>query len=130
MAADHDARGNSWGPWAALVLALVAPACIRHDDLKIRVFNDGPAGVELQNLHVFGGAEKAWWSTVAPGTSVGTLLRPRGEPELSMTCVRAGRTVNWEGPKLTAGQGYTVHIHVDPTGAVTEQHCLMPCMLP
>jgi hypothetical protein len=128
MAADHD--GKRWGPWAALVFAVVGTACIRHDDLKVRVFNDGPAGVDLQDVHVFGGAEKAWWSTVAGGTSVGTLLRPRGEPELSMTFARAGGAVSWQGPALTTGNGYTVHIHVDANGAVTEQHCLMPCMLP
>lgn len=82
------------GPWAVLFLSLVGASCIRHDDLKVRVFNDGPPGVELLNVHVFGGADKAWWSTVAAGTSVGTLLRPRGEPELSMTYVRSGRTLS------------------------------------
>ena len=114
---------------AVLYVALAGAACIRHEDLKVRVFNDGPSTVELKNVLVFGGAEKAWWSTVAGASSVGTLLRPGGEPQLSMTFVRAGRNLNWQGPALTPGNGYTVHIHVDSNGAVTERHCLMPCTL-
>lgn len=130
MAAERDAWTRLFFSWAGLFLAMCGAACIRHDDLKVRVFNDGPPGMELQNVHVFGGAEKAWWSTVPAGTSVGTLLRPQGEPELSMTYTRGGRTLSWEGPKLEIGRGYTLNIHVDGTGAITEQHCLRPCMLP
>jgi len=48
----------------------------------------------------------------------------RGDESLDVRS--ANRTFHWEGPALTCGKGYTVHIHVDPNGAVTEQHCLMP----
>src|SRR4051812_3779734 len=130
MVADGASRGRCAVLLAILCAAMAAGACIRHDDLKVRVFNDGPSEVKLENVHVFGGAEKAWWATIAGGDSVGTLLRPQGEPQLSMTYARAGRSFSWQGPALTPGQGYTVHIHVDATGAATEQHCLMPCMLP
>jgi len=113
-----------------LCFALAGAACNRHDDLKVRIFNDARAPASLQNVLVFGGGEKAWWSEVAGGTSVGTLLRPGGEPHLSMTFARGNRTFHWEGPTLTPGKGYTVHVHIDPNGAVAEQHCLMPCLLP
>lgn len=128
MGPDHSSRVRSSFPLAMLCVILAGAACVRHDDLKVRVFNDGPG--ELQDLHLFGGADKGWWSTVAAGTSVGTLLRPQGEPQLSMTYARAGRTFHWRGPAFVPGQGYNVHIHIDPKGAVSEQHCLMPCMLP
>lgn len=130
MAGDRSRRGRSSLKLALLCVVLPGAACIRHDDLKVRVFNDDPSAVELQNVYVFGGAEKAWWATVGAGTSVGTLLRPQGDPELSMSYTREGRAIHWQGPVLEPGQGYTVHIHVDRNGAATEQHCRMPCVLP
>ena len=130
MAGGRSWRGRSSLNLAMLGIVLTGAACIRHDDLKVRVFNDAPSALELQNVYVFGGAEKAWWATVAAGASVGTLLRPQGEPELSMSYTRAGQIFHWRGPALEAGHGYTIHIHVDRSGAAIEQHCQMPCMLP
>jgi len=57
---------------------------------------------------------------------VGTLLRPQGEPQLSLTYARAGRTLHWQGQALVPGQGYDVHIHIDPNGAVAERDCRCP----
>jgi hypothetical protein len=51
-------------------------------------------------------------ATVAAGTSVGTLLRPQGERELSMSYTRAGQIFHWRGPVLEPGHGYAIHLHV------------------
>ena len=67
---DHSSRGRSSLSLAMLCVVLFGSACVRHDDLRVRVFND-----LLRSSRMF-------TSSVAPTKPGGRLWRPghRWEP--------------------------------------------------
>ena len=86
---------------------------------------------DLGEVVLIVGADKISWGTLARGESVGAILNPMGEPpEVFMTYVLAGQKLSWEGPRLSKGAGYRIHIFIDSHGGVSEQHCTQPCRLP
>jgi hypothetical protein len=119
--------------WAAC-LGSVLGGCVHPDDVKVRVINGAPPGGQarpIEDLRVFAGGSKAWWSTVAPGDSVSVLLRPNDQPpQVTMSCKVDGRTVWWDGPAMPLGVGYAIAIRVVSAAAITERHCNFPCFWP
>jgi hypothetical protein len=114
---------------AALGLLSSAWGCVHRDDVKLRIHNDAHRPVE--NARVYAGADTAWWPTIAPGDSVGVLLRPDGAPpQLELSFEIAHLPYRWSGPRMAVGTGYAIDIHVADNGAVTGQPCLFPCSLP
>jgi len=117
---------------AFLGLLSVTPACVRRDDVSVRVTFQSPSDrAPLRDCTVFVGASKTWWPTIAPGETVSANVPPGGEPpELSATYRFEGTSRSWRGPLLERGVGYAVAIVVAGDGTATERHCARPCTLP
>jgi hypothetical protein len=112
-------RGRLTGMLALAAVALAG--CLRRDDVKLRIYNDG--GGTIENIRVYVGGSKAWWPALPAGRSVGVLLRPGGDPPqaiLSFTMRDGPRS--WTGPELVQGTGYAMEVHIGAAGSVTETH--------
>ncbi len=120
--------------WALAVAALLvgSVACVRRDDVSVRVTFRAPGGsAPLEDFKIFVGGSKSWWAKIGPGETVSVNLPPEGEPpELSATYRFAGATQSWRGPRLQRGVGYAVAIAIAGDGSATETHCAKPCALP
>lgn len=112
--------------WSALL------ACVRRDDVRVRVTRTlGADQPPVENLTLFVGGSKSWWPRIGPGESVSVVLSPEGEPpQPTMTYSVAGRRFDWRGPHLAAGSGYVIAIAIGADGQATERHCSTPCSLP
>ena len=98
--------------------------------LKIK-FTPNNKNAELKGVSAVIGADKFWWSDIAPGEEKIITLSTKNNPVISLVLLYSinGQKKDWESDNLQENADYRFFLEIDAEGVVKERFCRLPCEL-